>query len=161
MQRLISRSQYIIKTLLITQQPPNSCTPTRCLHLPDPLCACLALCTAKQTCTPHWRVRHAAETFLKPILCHTFSLELFFAAVAERAQRQLPNSTHRHSCVSLILQPKHARLFSCLSGCVQQLPCNHRPGRWWRPYREAHAQGWSCIPQVPCEAQLLAKGEQC
>merc|ERR1711924_548131 len=38
------------------------------------------------------------------------------------------------------------------------LPCHHRYRGWWRSPRQAYAEGWSCLPQVQGEAQLLAKG---
>merc|ERR1712144_45978 len=37
--------------------------------------------------------------------------------------------------------------------------CRYRGWRW--SYGQAHAQGWPCLSQVPCEAQLLAQGSWC
>ena len=32
---------------------------------------------------------------------------------------------------------------------------------WWRTYRQAHAKGWPCLPQIQGQAQLLAQGSWC
>merc|ERR1712080_263349 len=43
----------------------------------------------------------------------------------------------------------------------EHLPCHCRYRGWGWSYGQAHAQGWPCLPQVPCEAQLLAQGSWC
>merc|ERR1712205_283022 len=44
---------------------------------------------------------------------------------------------------------------------VQSTCCHCRHLCWRWAYGQAHAQGWPCLPQVPCEAQLLAQGSWC
>jgi len=52
-------------------------------------------------------------------------------------------------------------MVECKNPCVgdpQHMPRHDRPGgRRWKD-REAHAEGWKCIPQVQGQEEQLAQG---
>merc|ERR1712080_522563 len=40
-------------------------------------------------------------------------------------------------------------------------PRDGRRCRWWRSSGKAHAEGWTCLPQISCEEKELAQGPWC
>merc|ERR1712226_1320990 len=67
-----------------------------------------------------------------------------------------------------LLSPTTPRLacpaFACRlapKGLAIEMPSHDRHLRWWRALRQARVEGWTCLPQIQGEEELLATCAWC